>query len=87
MDALVQAQCKKLIFSSTCAIYGTPEQLPMHEQLPFHPESVYGESKHICEKMFSWIAQLEEIDTVFFAILMPQARASVMEKRIYQRPT
>ena len=65
MDALVQAQCKKLIFSSTCAIYGTPEQLPMHEQLPFHPESVYGESKHICEKMFSWIAQLEEIDTVF----------------------
>ena len=31
MRAMTEADCKKLIFSSTCAIYGTPERVPMDE--------------------------------------------------------
>jgi UDP-glucose 4-epimerase len=54
MSAMVESGCKKLIFSSTCATYGTPDRTPMDETLPQKPESVYGESKLLCEKIFQW---------------------------------
>jgi UDP-glucose 4-epimerase len=34
MSAMVESGCKKLIFSSTCATYGTPKHIPMDETLP-----------------------------------------------------
>src|SRR5258708_3133871 len=34
IDALVAANVKKLVFSSTCATYGVPEKIPMDERLP-----------------------------------------------------
>ena len=39
MHALVESGCPKLIFSSSCAVYGTPEELPMTEAQPIRPES------------------------------------------------
>nr|MDA3850880.1 UDP-glucose 4-epimerase GalE [Spirochaetaceae bacterium] len=65
LDAMVKAGCKKLIFSSTCATYGTPERVPMDEGLPQNPESVYGESKLLCEKMFSWAQKIHGVESVF----------------------
>tara|TARA_A100001015_G_scaffold285995_1_gene354128 strand:- start:2051 stop:2725 length:675 start_codon:yes stop_codon:yes gene_type:complete len=65
MHAMVEASCKKLIFSSTCATYGTPEKIPMDESLPQRPESVYGESKLLCEKIFQWAEQIHGIECVF----------------------
>lgn len=65
MSAMVAAGCKKLIFSSTCATYGTPERMPMDETLPQRPESVYGESKLLCEKIFQWGGQIHGIECVF----------------------
>jgi len=65
LDALVAADCKKLIFSSTCATYGTPDRIPMDESLPQKPESVYGESKLLCEKMFSWAQKIHGVESVF----------------------
>lgn len=65
MNAMVESGCKKLIFSSTCATYGTPEQIPMDETLPQKPESVYGESKLLCEKIFSWGQTIHGIECVF----------------------
>lgn len=65
MSAMVESGCRKLIFSSTCATYGTPERMPMDETLPQHPESVYGESKLLCEKMFQWGQEIHGIECVF----------------------
>lgn len=65
MSAMVENDVKKLIFSSTCATYGTPEKMPMDESLPQHPESVYGESKRLCEKIFSWAQQIHGVECVF----------------------
>ena len=65
MKAMVETGCKKLIFSSTCATYGTPQKIPMDESLPQHPESVYGESKLVCEKIFQWAEQIHGIECVF----------------------
>lgn len=65
LQAMAAADCKKLIFSSTCATYGTPERVPMDETLPQKPESVYGESKLLCEKMFLWAQEIHGIEPVF----------------------
>ncbi len=65
MNAMVEAGCKKLIFSSTCATYGTPERIPMDESLPQKPESVYGDSKLLCEHMFQWAHDIHGIECVF----------------------
>ena len=41
-----------LIFSSSCAVYGTPDTIPVGENAPFKKaESPYGETKQLCEKM------------------------------------
>jgi len=49
---------KKIIFSSTCAIYGTPKNLPVSEDNEKNPESVYGESKYMFEKILKWYDHL-----------------------------
>jgi UDP-arabinose 4-epimerase len=46
-----------LVFSSTCAIYGDPERLPLTEDLPKRPVSVYGRTKLMCEQMLEDISR------------------------------
>ncbi len=65
VEAMVDVGTQKLIFSSTCATYGTPERVPMDETLPQHPESVYGESKLICEQILRWAADIHGLEPVF----------------------
>jgi len=62
LEAMVANDVKKLIFSSTCATYGTPERIPMDEALPQHPESVYGESKLMCENLFKWAKKIHGLN-------------------------
>lgn len=47
----------KLVFSSTCAIYGDPERLPLTEDLPKRPVSVYGRTKLMTEQMLEDISK------------------------------
>lgn len=52
LDAMLRANCKKLVFSSSCTVYGQPEQLPVSEETPFgKAESPYGFTKQISERM------------------------------------
>lgn len=43
-----------IIFSSTCAVYGYPQKLPVTENEEKKPVSVYGESKLMFEKVLKW---------------------------------
>ena len=54
LEALERAGVKRLVFSSTCAVYGTPERLPVDEDQPVRPESPYGETKALVERMLHW---------------------------------
>jgi UDP-glucose-4-epimerase GalE len=50
LDAMLDTGMRHIVFSSSCATYGTPESLPIredHRQLPLSP---YGESKHFIER-------------------------------------
>ncbi len=40
---------ERFVFSSTCAVYGTPKYLPLDERHPLNPESVYGMTKMMVE--------------------------------------
>jgi UDP-glucose 4-epimerase len=50
---LVQAGVKQLVFSSTAAIYGDPEEIPITEQSRKWPKNPYGWSKLFMEQLFS----------------------------------
>lgn len=45
LNAVLDSKVRKFIFSSTCAIYGTPEKLPITEDTPRFPVNPYGASK------------------------------------------
>ncbi len=45
---------KKIVFSSTAAVYGEPKVIPITEDSETQPTSPYGESKLMMEKMFKW---------------------------------
>lgn len=56
LQAMEQAKCKKIIFSSTAAVYGEQEIIPIPESAPLKPNNPYGESKLIAEKILEYFA-------------------------------
>jgi len=54
LDAMVAADVKRLVFSSTCATFGPPERLPIDEETAQRPINPYGESKLAFEKILKW---------------------------------
>ncbi len=57
LQAITKHEVKNLIFSSTCAVYGQSEYMPLDEKHPLHPMSVYGESKRMSEIEIEWYAK------------------------------
>jgi UDP-glucose 4-epimerase len=53
LDAMRAAGVKRLVFSSTCATYGEPEEVPMPETLPANPVNAYGNSKLAIDRMIA----------------------------------
>src|SRR5690606_8911756 len=51
LDAMLKADVKKFVFSSTCATYGIPEKIPLTEDSPQNPINPYGQTKLMIEKI------------------------------------
>lgn len=64
LEAMKQFDVKHIVFSSTCATYGTPHKLPVDETHEQRPESPYGESKMIAEQIIKWYGELFSINYV-----------------------
>ncbi|GAC1386557.1 MAG: UDP-glucose 4-epimerase GalE [Herpetosiphon sp.] len=64
LQSMVAVGVRHFVFSSTCAVYGTPSQLPVSEQNALHPESPYGESKRMVEQMLNWFDQCHGLRSV-----------------------
>lgn len=54
LDALVASGVRRLVFSSSCAVYGSPARLPVDESCPLAPENPYGETKLLVERILRW---------------------------------
>jgi UDP-glucose 4-epimerase len=64
LTALHDVGVERIVFSSTCAVYGTPRSLPVDEEHPTGPESPYGESKRIVEQMLRWFDECHGMRSV-----------------------
>lgn len=53
LDAMVQSGTRRIIFSSTCAVYGIPSVLPITEGQACAPINPYGHTKLMCEQMLA----------------------------------
>jgi UDP-arabinose 4-epimerase len=51
LNSMAKAKIRKLVLSSSCAVYGVPAALPISEDTPARPVSPYGRTKHIIEAM------------------------------------
>lgn len=57
LETLLEHQVKKIVFSSTAALFGTPDHLPIPEDALVRPASVYGESKWLIERIMYWLSE------------------------------
>jgi len=64
LEYMVKKNIPHIVFSSSCAIYGTPATVPVTEDAPKAPESPYGESKLMFEKMLFWYDKVFGIKSV-----------------------
>ncbi len=55
---------KKIIFSSTCAIYGEAEYQPVDEKHPLNPTTPYGASKKMAEEVIKWYGKLKKFNYI-----------------------
>lgn len=66
VDAAVKGGCRKFVLSSTAALFGFPERIPIDETQRVAPVSPYGESKLMCEQALAWA---ERVHGLRFATL------------------
>ncbi|MFP3041047.1 UDP-glucose 4-epimerase GalE [Treponema primitia] len=61
LNAAVEGGIKNFVFSSSAAVFGQPEYLPIDEKHPTNPESYYGFTKLEIERFLGWYDKLKGI--------------------------
>lgn len=77
LEAVKEIHVSRVVFSSSSAIFGTPEYAPIDEKHPTHPESVYGASKLAAENYCLAFSKTYGIDIValrYFSVYGPRGR-------------
>jgi UDP-glucose-4-epimerase GalE len=54
LRAMARTGVRRLVFSSSCAVYGTPDASPVDETATIRPMNPYGESKAVSERLLPW---------------------------------
>ncbi len=57
LETMVRHGTDRIVFSSSAAVYGEPENVPIREDAPVRPGNPYGESKLIMERMMRWVGK------------------------------
>ena len=58
LEAMLAHGPRRLVFSSTAAVYGEPETIPIKEDAKLMPTNAYGESKLLVEQMLVWLNRI-----------------------------
>lgn len=64
LEAMLEAQVNKFVFSSTCATYGVPDSVPIKEEQPQNPINPYGATKLMVERILQDFAQAYDFRSV-----------------------
>jgi len=69
LSEMVEAEVKNFVFSSSCAVYGEPEEIPITEDHPRNPVNPYGRTKYMVEQIlddFRYAYGLESTSLRYF---------------------
>ena len=58
LETMLANRVRRFVFSSTAAVYGNPERIPIVESDPLRPTNAYGESKLMVEQMLAWFHRI-----------------------------
>lgn len=58
LEAMLASDVRRLVFSSTAAVYGEPESIPIQEDARLAPTNPYGQSKLLVEQMLAWLNRI-----------------------------
>ena len=61
LEAAVANGVNRIVFSSSAAVYGTPEVVPVDETAPLAPENVYAETKAVMERVIEWYGRIHGV--------------------------
>ena len=64
LEAVIAEGPRRVVFSSTAAVYGEPESVPITEEARLRPTNVYGESKLMVETMLGWFHAIHGLRSV-----------------------
>ena len=64
LEAMRKKGVKELVFASSSSVYGEPEEIPVDENAPIRPVSVYGASKAACEALIHAYTKLYGVKAV-----------------------
>lgn len=64
VEACLDANVHDMVFSSSCSVYGTPSVVPVTEDSPIAPESVYAQSKAMVEQILRWYSVTHDLRSV-----------------------
>jgi UDP-glucose 4-epimerase len=81
LEAMRKRDVKELVFASSSSVYGEPEQIPVSEDAPIRPVSVYGASKAACENLIHAYVKLYGIKAVILRyanVVGPRLRHGVV---------
>jgi UDP-glucose 4-epimerase len=72
LEAMQSFKVKNLVFSSSCTVYGQPDQLPVSEQAPMKkPESPYGQTKQMAEQILADVVKSNALDVISLRYFNP----------------
>ena len=69
LEAMLAHGPRRLVFSSTAAVYGEPETVPIQEDARLLPTNPYGESKLLVEQMLAWFNRIHGLRYASLALL------------------
>jgi len=64
LDGVRRSGVERVVFSSSCSVYGTPERVPVDEGQAIAPESVYAETKAMVERVLHWYGEVYGLRSV-----------------------
>lgn len=81
LEVLRAAGIENFVFSSSAAVYGTPEQMPIDEDAPKNPVNSYGETKLMFERALEWYANAYGWSVVAFRYFNAAGATSTLGER------
>ena len=71
VEAMIEHGVSRLVFSSSCTVYGEPDEVPVTETSPTRTANPYGATKLVCEQLLADVAAASALDVIALRYFNP----------------